>query len=52
MRRKAYLSVLYCCNINNTRTAREDGAAWALLEFGCGIGIGSVEERDAFEKGM
>jgi hypothetical protein len=44
---------LYCSNFNNTRTAREDGAALALLEFSSStsIGVRVVEERQkAFEK--
>jgi hypothetical protein len=44
---KAYLSVLSGSKFDNMRTTmRGDGPLWALLEFGCSIGVGaSVAEE-------
>jgi hypothetical protein len=40
-RRNTYLSVLYCSNFDNARTAtREDALPWASLEFGCFASVG------------
>jgi hypothetical protein len=50
MRRKTYLSVLYCRNFNSKRIAtREDALPWVLLtrEFDCfaGFGVRMTKER-------
>jgi hypothetical protein len=51
MRRKSYLSILYCRNFNSTKRAatREDALSWVVVtrEFECfaGLGVRMTKER-------